>query len=1110
VSTCAACGYENRNDARFCGGCGARLREAEPVPRVPLARDLRAYTPRHLIERILQTRAAIEGERKQVTVLFADIKGSMDLAEEIDPEAWHRIMDRFFAILADGVHRFEGTVNQYTGDGIMALFGAPLAHEDHAQRACYTALYLSDGLRRYAQDLRRERGFDLSVRLGLNSGEVIVGKIGDDLRMDYTAHGHTVGLAARMEQLAEAGRIYLTEHTATIVSGFFRLEDLGLFTIKGVHAPLRVYSLLGPGPLQSRFELAQARGLSRFVGRGDEMRRLERMLDMALDGSGQVVGIVGDAGVGKSRLCFELVQGARARGIVVHQTHCVSHGATVPFLPLLELVRAYFGISEQDSDDNARRKIAGTVLLLDAELTESLPLLFDFLGVPDPERPVPQLDPVARQKQLFGCVVRLLDLRSQREPTIVLFEDLHWIDGGSQAFLDALIDAMPATRLLLLLNFRLEYRLQWSEHAAYQHFALAPLAAPAIAELLADLLGPDPALADLADRLREHTEGNPFFLEEVVRSLIDHAILVPVDGNADPRPTAGRRYVLTHPVTDVQIPATVQAVLAARIDRLGEREKKVLQTAAVIGKRFWEPVLRRLLDLSERELAEALHVLSSGEFVYADAMYPETEYAFTHPLTREVAYHSQLAERRARVHADVARALLVIDEGRLDERAAVLAHHWERAGEALEAARWSRRAAEWVRVSDLPESTRHWHKVHDLLAPLAPAPERDGLALEACIRLLETGWRLGIPDADAAALWREGEALALRTAERGAHARLISAYGSVTSHRGRADEWIGLCKHAAGVADDTDDEGVCLAMRSRLAQSLAVAGRLAEALDIAENTLATPPADTGLGANVLGYSPYVRLVEQRARILIEMGRLEEAIPVLTRAVQLAHTRSDLEVLGWTHGEYVSLARIRGDGGTALTHSLEAMRLAERLGSPFFRAAAALSYGQAHILAGQWAAALAALEEARGIARVGQGSIETEGMALAWIAAAHLGLRDSAAARTAADAALGVARERRTRLVECIAQIGRARVYIRTDGVRGRATIEEALEQALALVEETGAASNAPFIRVQRARLAALQGDARGWHQELQTAQQLFLEMGATARAAALPVSPRPG
>jgi class 3 adenylate cyclase len=360
----------------------------------------------------------LEGERKHVTVLFADVKGSMELAEQLDPEEWHRILERFFEILTEGVHRFEGTVNQYTGDGIMALFGAPIAHEDHAQRACYAALHLRGALRIYADELRRTQGLSFATRIGINSGEVVVGKIGDDLRMDYTAQGHTVGLAQRMEQAAAADSAYLTAHTARLVQGYFQLRDLGDFQLKGAAAPLRAFDLEGAGALRTRLDSSRSSGFSRFVGREREMASLESALEGALAGHGQVVGVVADAGTGKSRLCLEFVERCRARGIRVNEAHCPAHGKTVPYLPLLEMLRDIFDIDARDSNNEVRRKITAELMLLDKNFQSLLRILFEFMGVADPRKPPPPVSPEGRQERLLAFVRHLAQARSEREPTV--------------------------------------------------------------------------------------------------------------------------------------------------------------------------------------------------------------------------------------------------------------------------------------------------------------------------------------------------------------------------------------------------------------------------------------------------------------------------------------------------------------------------------------------------------------------------------------------------------------------------------------------------------------------------------------------------------------------
>src|SRR2546426_299660 len=745
---CPSCGHANRAAAKFCEECGTRLgsaaASAEP-PRAP-----RDYTPRHLAEKILGSRATLEGERKQVTVLFADVKGSMDLAEQLDPEEWHRLLDRFFQLLAEGVHRFEGTVNQYTGDGIMALFGAPIAHEDHARRACYAALHLAEALRRYGEELKRTRGLGFSVRMGLNSGEVVVGRIGDDLRMDYTAQGHTVGLAARMEQLAGPERVYLTEHTAALVSGFFQLRDLGPFPVKGVREPVRVYELESTGSLRTKLDVSRARGFSRFVGREEETAALEAALARAAAGDGQVVGVVAEAGLGKSRLCYEFVQRCRARGIPVHEAHGAAHGKMVPYLLVLEFLRGYFGIGEHDTAQAMREKIAGKLLLLDPALADTLPLVFDFLGVPDPERPLPRLDPEVRQHRLFETMKRLTHARSGREPGVSLFEDLHWIDGASEAFVASLIEAVEGTRTLVVVSFRPEYQAEWMRRSYYQRLALLPLGPVAIAELLADLLGTHPSLAGLGERIRTRTGGNPFFIEEIVQALVEAGSLAGTKG----------AYRLVRPVAELTLPTTVQTVLAARIDRLPAREKDVLGTAAVIGKAVPGLILKRVAALPQDELSAAVAELVSREFLYETALYPEAEYAFKHPLTQEVAYRSQLAERRQAGHAAVARAIEGFYADRLGEHAALLAQHREGADEALVAADWHRRAAEWVGARDRGEMRRHWQRVRTLLDAVPESSETLVLGVLARTNLLQNGMFLGQTADEAAALFAEGRAVA--------------------------------------------------------------------------------------------------------------------------------------------------------------------------------------------------------------------------------------------------------------------------------------------------------------------------------------------------------------
>ena len=1082
---CPACGRENRADAAFCDGCGRRL----GAPAAPA--DLRTYTPAHLAEKILVSRSALEGERKQVTVLFADVKGSMEIAEQVDPEEWHHILDRFFQILADGVHRFEGTVNQFTGDGIMALFGAPIAHEDHARRACFAALYLGDALRRYARQVRREHGINFSVRMGLNSGEVVVGRIGDDLRMDYTAQGHTVGLAQRMEQLAEPGTVYLTEHTARLVQGFFRLEDLGTFRLKGVQEPVRVHELADVGPLRTPLEVAEARGFSRFVGRDDETASLDAALARALEGHGQVVGVVGEPGVGKSRLCFEFVRRCQARGVAVYEAHALPHGRMIPFLPVLELLRSYFGVTPEQSDQSAREKIAGRLLLLDPAFEASLPLVFEFLGVPDPEHPAPRMDAATRQRQLLDAVRRLGRGRSRREPAVILIEDLHWIDGGSEAFIQAMVETLPETRTLLLVNFRPEYQAPWMQSGFYHQLLLQPLSPAAVAELLRELLGNDPSLDGLPERICARTGGNPFFLEEVVHALEESGGLVGTKG----------AYRLLRPIDEVAIPATVQAVLAARIDRLGEREKLVLQTAAVIGRKFAEPILARVVDLPADALADALRVLVAAELLYERALFPEAQYAFKHPLTQEVAYQSQLMDRRTRTHAAVARAITALYPEKVDERAALLAHHWEGAGEPLEAAQWSRRAAQWAGLNDPSEALRHWRNVRALVARLPETEETADLALAACTQMLNLSWRLGLSEAEAASLFAEGKRLTERRADARGLAMLVNRYGTVRRMAGALDEALALCQEAERLGAQIGDGKLRLVLRPSLVAATSEVGRLAEATGLAEDALARARGDPSFAAGPFGYNPYIWLLAFHGTILTSMGRLAEAERDCDEAIRLAREHGEVDVLCWTHPAYVKAAQVTGDTAAAHRHALATVEVAERTGSHFARLRAYHAFGGASVLRGEWGEAVAALEAALAIHRELRTLLLFEASTLARLAEAYLGRGDAARARRAAEEAVAVGRRRGTGVRTCEAHLALGRVLLRAEGVRARDEITATLDAALALVRQTGARLYEPLVRLERAELGRLEADAAGRRRELQEAHALLLALGAAGRAA---------
>jgi class 3 adenylate cyclase/tetratricopeptide (TPR) repeat protein len=1096
ASRCAVCDVELPPAARFCNQCGAPVDAADKgsgraPDRAPAAREPRTYTPRHLADKILQLRSALEGERKQVTVLFADVQGSMELAEQVDPETWHKLLESFFRILSDGVHRFEGTVNQYTGDGIMALFGAPIAHEDHAQRACYAALHLRDELARYATDVKRTYGLGFSTRIGINSGEVVVGSIGDDLRMDYTAQGHTVGLAKRMEALASPDACYVTGNTAALAGGYFEFDDLGDFRVKGVGTPVRVHRLAGVGTARTRFDVSRARGLTRFVGRDTDMATLEAALAQARAGHGQVVGVVAEAGAGKSRLCFEFVERCRGRGITVIEGQAVAHGKNLPLLPMLQAFRSYYGIGDHDNDRTVREKIAGRLLLLDEGFREVLPVLFDFFGVPDPARPPVRMDPEARQRLYFAVLRKVVqrDASSGHE-YVTLIEDLHWLDPGSEAFLAEWVDAVGSAGRLLLVNFRPEYRADWMQKSYYHQIPLAPLGPAAIRELLADLLGGDPSTTGLAEAIHRRTGGNPFFTEEIVRSLIESGHLEGTRG----------AYRLVVPVERLDVPSTVQPLLAARIDRLAEREKRVLQTAAVIGREFSEPVLAPVVDLPSGVLDGSLGELKRAEFIYEQALYPVAEYAFKHPLTQEVALATQLREQRARNHAAVARVIEALHPGKLDEQAALLAHHWEEAGEAITAARWHRRAAEHLSRGDVAAGWRHWQRVRDLVTGRESDDEAALLGTQACTGLLSVGFRLGLSPAAQAEIYASGAGWVERTGSVDLAIRFEGAMAGVLSTSGECEAALRHALAAEKLAERSHDP-ILRANVGWLAGYVWVnTGPVDRACTRMDELIATAREHGNLPAIFGGEDMLSLLLQMRAGLEADCGDLRRARALADEALDVACERRLVESEGWACGIYRAIARFDGDVDQALPRVRRAVEIAEQIGSAFSLVWALDGLGQM-LAQARDPDAVAVAERAVTLARERNTSLEGEASHLTSLAEACLATGDAGRACAVAAEAVEVAQRRKTRRWELGAVVTHARARLAARGAREAASVGALLDRATELASEIAAPNHALLIALERAGLAELQGDQPARERHLRDALEGFERIHAPVRVA---------
>ena len=958
---CRSCGHGNPEGSRFCGLCGESLAVeticsgcAETVPAgskfcnqcgTPVGAPPQAplTVPDDVAWKIDAGRESLEGERKQITVLFADVQGSMDLAEKLDPESWRELMNRFFQVLADAVHQADGTVDKFTGDGIMALFGAPIAREDHAQCACRAALAMIEGVAALAAEVSID-GIDLAVRIGINSGEVVVGSIGDAGEMEYTAIGHTVGLAQRMEALADSGTAFLTARTAALAEGFFELFALGEREIKGAKEPVTVFRLEGAGSAHGHLDVSRSRGLSSFVGRTDEIAELQAAFARSLAGDGEVIGVVAPAGVGKSRLCQEFADQCRDRGIRVYEAQCEAHTQDIPLVPVLQLLRSRFGIVAGDSDTEAQSKILTELLALGTDLgtAEDLELVYDFLGVRDADAPEIAMKGDARNRRLRDLVRRLVQA-TNREPSVVLAEDLQWIDPATATFLETLVEAIPSSGGLVVATFRPEYHADWMSGSHYRQIPLTTLTHDALQSLLDELLGPDRSLDGLAELIAERTGGNPLYVEEIVRELDESGTL---DGERG-------AYRMAREIDVLPVPPTVQAIIAARIDRLTPEAKVTLQTAAAIGSETSRELLGEVVDLDDESLDRAIRTLIKTEFLHETALYPEQILAFRHPLTQEIAYGSQLAQARARAHTAVAMGLQTTDPERADENAGLIAQHFERAGDAMKAAEWHLRAIGWTGLRDPMASIRHALQIVDLDDDIPNDADGDLVRLSARLYVTTMGWRVGADPAITRKAFDEGVLIAERTGNTMVLALLHTSFAaSPLTCEGRLAESVFIATEAARLAAELGDPGVRILTLTFLPYLVWLQGRLEEAVAMFDEMLELTADNPDIPFKELIGSPRAWALAVRGTILFCLGRQEEGRRGIDEAIQLAEVE-DGETLGWVH---MFAAAVHFSGGEmsvdeVVHHAQKVFEIAERLGDAFSRSWARLWLGYAALVTG---------------------------------------------------------------------------------------------------------------------------------------------------------------
>jgi class 3 adenylate cyclase/tetratricopeptide (TPR) repeat protein len=1043
------------------------------------ARAPLSYTPSYLTEKILAARTALAGERKQVTVLFADLKDSTELIKDLDPEAAQKLLDPALHHMMDAVHRFEGTVNQVLGDGIMALFGAPIAHEDHALRACYAALAMQAALRAYTDEVRRTQGLELRIRVGLHSGEVVVRTISNDLHMDYSAVGQTTHLAARMEQLATPGTIRLTATTLRLVEGLVQVNALGPIPVKGLTEPVEAFELTGVTALRRRFQVTAARGLTRFVGRQAELDTLRQALQRAGAGHGQVVAIVGEAGVGKSRLVYEFVRSHHTQGWLVLESASASYGKATPYFPVIDLLKRYAQVEAHNDARSIRAKVTGQVLTLDEQLQDTIPALLALLDVLPDTSPFRALEPQQRRQRTLEALKRLLLRESQAQPVLLVCEDLHWVDSETQALLDSLVESLPTAPLLLLVNYRPEVQHSWGSKTYYTQVPLDPLPPTNADELLHALLGADPGLVLLKHLLIARTEGNPFFLEECVRTLVETQGLVGEPG----------AYRLAHAVPSIQVPATVQAVLAARIDRLPEEQKRLLQTAAVIGSEVPVPLLHRIAGLAEDVLYHSLAHLQATELLYETHLFPEQIYTFKHALTHEVAYGSLLQERRRALHAQIVEALETLAGDQLDEQVERLAQHAFRGEVWDKAVVYCQQAG--ARAHDRAAFREAVAAFEQALQALAHLPEHGDTRVLALDLRLALGGSLNTlgEHGRCLTLWGEAEALARALDDRARLGQVLASIAIVCRIMGDHDGAIAASRQALALAAELSDSALYGQASLILGHVYCTIGDFGRAAELLRRSVEAADREPGM-------SSADRRIQARtwlARTLTELGVFAEGRHHGEAALRLATLEGRGNTPIAAHAWLGLLYLAKGDLKAAMRVLEQGLALCRASGNRVELRPVAAGLGYAYALQGRLAEGRALVEEAL------SESIRTGGRPVAYW------MRLSEVCRLAGQAgeawqharqALDLARHHTERGTEAHAlhQLGVVHAHAGPPDVE---QAEASYQEALALAEELGMRPLQAHCHRGLGTLYAETGRREQARAELTTALALYRDMDMT-------------
>ena len=885
--SCSQCGKPNPPGSKFCNECGNDLKELQIGAPVDFTKP-QSYTPKHLADKILTTRSSIEGERKLVTVLFADVADYTAMSDKLDPEEVHQIMDGAFKILMDEIHKYEGTINQFTGDGVMALFGAPVSHEDHAQRACYAALSIQNALGAYGEKIGKDTGVEFKMRVGLNSGPVIVGAIGDDLRMDYTAVGDTTNLGSRMESLAQPGTVLLSKHTRRLVKDYFDLRSLGQIEVKGKKEPQEAFELIKASMVATRIGASVAKGLTRFVGRKNSMAALLDAFDKVKSGAGQVVGLLGEAGVGKSRLLLEMRNLLPQGECHYLEGRCLQYGGSMAYLPVLDILRSYFDIKGGDREFLIKKKMAEKILDLDEKLEGVIPPIQSLLSLKVDDEDFSRLEPKAKREKTFEALRDLLIRVSQEKPLVLAVEDLHWIDKTSEEFLGYLIGWLTNTPILLLLLYRPEYTHPWGSKSYYIKIGLDQLGTQSSSELVKAILEEGEAAPELKQLILNRAAGNPLFMEEFTHTLLENGSIERKD----------EKYVLSRKASDIQVPDTIQGIIAARLDRLEDNLKRTMQVASVIGRDFAFRILQTITGMRE-ELKSYLLNLQGLEFIYEKNLFPELEYIFKHALTQEVAYNSLLLKRRREIHARIGMALEELYPDRLEEFYEMLGYHYSRSDNFEKACHYLKLSGKKAEGKNCSwEAIGFYNEAIDILNKQPEEGKRKREKLEVIHLTTFPMLFLGYPE-DFLPMLQEGERLSKELDDKRSLVMIYSRMGSYFAYIGKPSKGMKYAEIAFEEARKIQDIDLMVPAAFEICTPTMGAGEFHKTVDIAISVL-NLIEKTKRQSDFFGQSMnvYSALCGRCGACIASLGNFNEAEAVLEKGLYNATAIGDLRALAF--------------------------------------------------------------------------------------------------------------------------------------------------------------------------------------------------------------------